>query len=45
MSLKHKLSVEAKEKQETEKQEGTNFMQIADDLHDIGIGERMVFDG
>jgi len=46
MALKHKLTVEAKQKQENEKDiEGTNFMQIADDLADTGLGERMVING
>uniref|UniRef100_A0A7S4DYM7 Uncharacterized protein n=1 Tax=Lotharella globosa TaxID=91324 RepID=A0A7S4DYM7_9EUKA len=42
ITLKHKLAVEAKTKEEAERTEGTNFMQIADDLTDTGMGERMI---
>jgi len=42
MAVKHKLTIEEKKKFENEKHEGTNFMQIADDLTDTGLGERMV---
>mmetsp|Transcript_1561 Transcript_1561/g.2462 ORF Transcript_1561/g.2462 Transcript_1561/m.2462 type:complete len:638 (+) Transcript_1561:2-1915(+) len=42
MSLKHRLTVEEKRKLENEKHEGTNFMQIADDLTENALGERMI---